>query len=106
MLVVHDDLDLPLGMIRLRLGGSSGGHRGVESIIKHLKTQNFPRLRVGIGRPKKKEEVVSYVLSPFSAGEAALAERVVKKAAECVLRSIELDPSAAMEFCNRRDLLR
>ena len=106
MLVVHDDLDLPLGMIRLRLEGSSGGHRGVESIIKQLKTQNFPRLKIGIGRPKRKEEVVRYVLSPFSPEEADLAERVIRKAAECVLRSIELDPEAAMEFCNRRDLLR
>ncbi|HID65408.1 MAG TPA: aminoacyl-tRNA hydrolase, partial [Aquificaceae bacterium] len=66
MIVIYDDLDLPLGTIRLRLKGSSGGHKGVESIIKYIGTQNFPRLRIGIGRPKKKEDVVKYVLSPFS----------------------------------------
>ncbi len=106
MLVVHDDLDLPLGMIRLRLSGSSGGHRGVESIIKHIKTQNFPRLKVGIGRPKKKEDVVRYVLSPFSKEEEDLVRSVIRRAGECVLRSIELSPETAMEFCNRRDVLR
>ncbi len=106
MLVVYDDLDLPLGMTRLRLEGSSGGHRGMESIIRTIKTDKFPRLKVGIGRPKRKEEVVSYVLSPFSKEEEELAKAVIKKAAECVLRSIELSPKEAMEFCNRRDTVR
>ncbi len=106
MLVVYDDLDLPLGMTRLRLEGSSGGHKGVESIIKNIKTERFPRLRVGIGRPKRKEEVVRYVLSPFSKEEEELARAVIKKAAQCILRSIELSPEDAMEFCNRRDILR
>ena len=103
MLVVYDDLDLPLGMTRLRLEGSSGGHRGVESIIKSIGTEKFPRLKIGIGRPKRKEDVVSYVLSPFSKEEEEIARAVIKKAAECVLRSIELSPQDAMEFCNRRD---
>ncbi len=106
MLVVYDDLDLPLGMTRLRLEGSSGGHRGVESIIKNIKTDKFPRLKIGIGRPKRKEEVVNYVLTPFSKEEQELVRAVVKKAGECVLRSIELSPQDAMEFCNRRDLVR
>ena len=105
MLVVYDDLDLPLGMTRLRLEGSSGGHRGMESIIKSVKTEKFPRLRVGIGRPKGKEEVVSYVLSPFSKKELEVLGAVIKKASECIIRSVELSPQEAMEFCNRRDLL-
>ncbi|WP_457600503.1 aminoacyl-tRNA hydrolase [Hydrogenivirga sp.] len=105
MLVVYDDLDLPLGMTRLRLEGSSGGHRGVESIIKNIKTERFPRLKVGIGRPGNKRDVVSYVLSPFTKEEEELARAVIKKAAECVLRSVELSPEDAMEFCNRRDLI-
>jgi len=106
MLVIYDDLDLPLGMIRLRLGGSSGGHRGVESIIRSIKTQNFPRLKVGIGRPRRKEDVTHYVLSPFSTEEQDILNSVLKKSVECVIRSVELSPEAAMEFCNRRDLLR
>ena len=105
MLVVYDDLDLPLGMTRLRLEGSSGGHRGVESIIKSIGTEKFPRLKIGIGRPKKKEDVVGYVLSPFSKDEEEIARTVIKKASECILRSIELSPQDAMEFCNRKDVL-
>ncbi len=105
MLVIYDDLDLPLGMTRLRLEGSSGGHRGVESIIKNIKTERFPRLKIGIGRPKNKKDVVKYVLSPFSKEEEELARAVIKKSAECVLRSIELSPQSAMEFCNRKDTI-
>ncbi len=105
MLVVYDDLDLPFGMTRLRLEGSSGGHKGMESIIKAVKTEKFPRLRVGIGRPKGKEEVVNYVLSPFSKKELEVLGAVIKKASECIIRSVELSPQEAMEFCNRRDLL-
>ncbi len=104
MLVVYDDLDLPLGMTRLRLEGSSGGHKGVESIISTIRTQRFPRLRVGIGRPKRKEEVVSYVLSPFSKEEWEVMRVAIRKASECVVRSVELSPEDAMEFCNRRDV--
>jgi len=65
MLVVYDDLDLRLGKLRLRLEGSSGGHHGVESIIREIKTEKFPRLKIGIGRPKDRNKVVDYVLSPF-----------------------------------------
>jgi len=105
MLVVYDDIDLPLGMTRLRLEGSSGGHRGVESIIKNIKTEKFPRLKIGIGRPKRKEDVVSYVLSPFSKEEEEIIRAIIKKATDCVLRAIELSPQDAMEFCNRRDVI-
>ena len=104
MLVVYDDLDLPLGSMRLRLKGSSGGHKGVESIIKYIGTQNFPRLRIGIGRPKKKEDVVKYVLSPFPPEEEKIINQVIKKAARCILRSVEMSPERAMEYCNRQDL--
>lgn len=66
--VAYDDLDLPLGRIRLRRGGGSGGHRGIESIIQCLGSRDFQRLRLGIGRPSppSSEDTVSYVLSPFS----------------------------------------
>jgi len=75
LLVVCDDLDLPLGRIRLRGGGSSGGHKGVSSIISSLGSQDFPRLRVGIGRPAAGEDrvetgsgVISFVLGDFTPG--------------------------------------
>ncbi len=105
MLVVYDDLDLPLGVTRLRMSGSSGGHRGMESIIKSIGTENFPRLKIGIGRPKRKNDVVNYVLSPFKKEELETLNAVIHKAGECVLRSLELSPESAMEFCNRKDIL-
>ncbi len=89
VLVVYDDLDLPLGKIRLRKKGSSGGHKGLKSVIEQLGTDNFPRLRVGIGRPERKEEVVNFVLSPFKEGELPIVEEAVERAAKCVLEIVE-----------------
>ena len=70
LVVAHDDMDLPLGMIRLRPKGSGGGHHGVESIIQHLGTQNFPRVRIGVGRPPENWTVNHHVLSPFTVDDA------------------------------------
>jgi PTH1 family peptidyl-tRNA hydrolase len=89
VLLVYDDLDLPLGAVRLRLKGSSGGHRGVESVIKALGTKDFPRLRVGIGRPERKEDVVNYVLSPFKREELSTLEPALKKAADCIVEIVK-----------------
>lgn len=69
ILVIHDDLDLPLGKIRLRPGGSGGGHRGIASLIEHLGTPEFGRLRIGIGRPVHGDPV-DYVLDDFDAEQA------------------------------------
>ncbi|MBR0289056.1 MAG: aminoacyl-tRNA hydrolase [Selenomonadaceae bacterium] len=66
LVVAHDDMDLPLGMIRLRPKGSGGGHHGIESIIQHIGTQNFPRIRIGVGRPPQNWTVNHHVLSPFN----------------------------------------
>jgi len=100
MLVIYDDLDLPLGRMRLRLEGSSGGHHGIESIVKEIKTEKFPRLKIGIGRPKDKNKVVEYVLSPFEKEEEPLLHQVLDKARECLIRCIEVSPEFAMNFCN------
>ncbi len=71
LIVAHDDMDLPVGTIRLRPKGSSGGHRGIASIIQHLGgLQNFPRVRIGIGRPPENWSVNSHVLSPFNSEDA------------------------------------
>jgi PTH1 family peptidyl-tRNA hydrolase len=72
LVVIHDDLDLPVGRARVRFGGSSGGHKGVESIIQSLGTQEFWRVKIGIGRPQLKEEVIDYVLSEPPRGEEEL----------------------------------
>ena len=70
LVVAHDDMDLPLGMIRLRPKGSGGGHHGIESIIRHIGTQNFPRVRIGVGRPPQNWSVNHHVLSPFTQEDA------------------------------------
>ena len=88
LLVVVDDADLPLGEIRLRADGGSGGHHGLESIAQHLGTNEFARLRVGIGRKDGQREITGHVLGRFDAAEAALMEKVLDRAAnqaECWL---------------------
>lgn len=88
LLVIYDDLDLPLGKIRLRPGGSSGGHKGVASIIEKLGSADFPRLRIGIGRPERGDPV-DYVLSDFTAEQRLVMEGAYTQAVaavECFLR--------------------
>jgi peptidyl-tRNA hydrolase, PTH1 family len=80
--VAVDDADLPLGEIRLRPDGSSGGHHGVESIEQHLATRGFARLRIGIGRKDGAREIRDHVLGRFDSGEGALLEKVLERASE------------------------
>jgi len=90
LLVVVDDADLPLGEIRLRGRGSSGGHHGLESIEQHLGAREFARLRIGIGRADGAREITNYVLGKFSPAETKLAEQVLTMAgdqAECWLNA-------------------
>ena len=86
LLVVYDDLDLPVGTLRLRAGGSAGGHHGMESIIAELGSREFARLRIGIGHPggRSPDEVAGYVLSGFSAAERALMAQVYERAADAI----------------------
>ncbi|MDI3256763.1 MAG: aminoacyl-tRNA hydrolase [Kyrpidia sp.] len=84
LIVVYDDLDLPLGKVRLRAKGSSGGHNGVKSILLHLGVETFGRVRIGIGRPAAGRDVISHVLSPFSPDEAAEIEAAVERAADLI----------------------
>jgi PTH1 family peptidyl-tRNA hydrolase len=90
LLIIYDDLDLPLGKIRLRQNGSSGGHKGMNSIISALGSEEFPRIRVGIGRPQVEEQsisedaIVNYVLSDFSPQEEAVIKPVLVKVAEAI----------------------
>jgi PTH1 family peptidyl-tRNA hydrolase len=86
LLVVYDDLDLPLGRMRLRPEGGSGGHKGMRSIIEHLGgQQTFSRLRIGIGRPPGRMDPAAYVLQDFSAEEGPLVEETL----ECAVAAIE-----------------
>src|SRR5512140_1319077 len=85
LLVVVDDADLPLGELRLRPGGGSGGHHGLESIEQHLGTKEYPRLRVGIGRQNAAREIAGHVLGRFSSTETALADKVLTAAVDQVV---------------------
>lgn len=101
ILVVHDDLDLPWQKLRLRRGGSAAGHKGVQSIIDALGTEEFPRLRVGIGRPPVGEEVVDYVLSDFSAEEQAAMATAYDGAVSAIEVFLKLGIEEAMNQCNQ-----
>ena len=90
LIVIHDDMDLPLGKIRIRKGSSSGGHKGVQSIIDFLGSQDFIRIRVGIGRPIisdnfKKTRIVDYVLDDFSRNEEKLVDDAIHHVSEAVV---------------------
>ncbi len=84
LLVVYDDLDLPLGTVRLRPVGGSGGHKGVRSIIEHLGVQDFSRLRIGIGRPPGRMDPAAYVLQDFSSDEELLLGETLERAVSAV----------------------
>ncbi|MGI6258829.1 MAG: aminoacyl-tRNA hydrolase [Anaerolineaceae bacterium] len=100
MLVIHDDLDLPLGTLRIRPSGSSGGQRGIESITKLLGTQEFPRMRLGISRPPGQMEPKDYVLKNFLPNEEELKKIVLRQAIEAIECFIEDGLTSAMNRYN------
>jgi PTH1 family peptidyl-tRNA hydrolase len=99
LLVIHDDLDLPLGKLRIRPHGGSAGHKGVDSIISSLGSQDFPRIRIGIGRPNDGDEV-AYVLSDFTAAERGAVEEVVVRVADAIYCILTEGIEAAMNRYN------
>jgi peptidyl-tRNA hydrolase, PTH1 family len=105
VLVIYDDMDLPLGKIRLRQSGSAGGHNGMKSAIAHLGSQNFPRLRIGIGAPKEGEpdkQVISHVLGRFSSNEERLLPEVLNLIRDAVEMSLKQGIPKAMSLYNNR----
>lgn len=100
LLIVYDELDIPAGTLRLRSEGGSGGHRGLKSIIERLGTQNFARLRVGIGRPPGRMDPVDFVLQPFSREEEDLADQTRQRAVEAIESFLSEGILAAMNRFN------
>lgn len=100
VLVVYDEVNLPLGKLRLRRSGSPAGHRGLESVIENLRTAEVPRLRLGVapeeGRPSGGEELVEFVLSPFAPEELETVEEMVKRAADACETWVREGAEAAM----------
>lgn len=102
LLVVFDDLDLPVGRIRLRAQGGGGGHNGMRSIIASLGSEEFPRLRVGIGRPPEGVDPAAYVLSRFTAEEQPKVAAAVERAADAVEVFVRRGIETAMSAFNLR----
>jgi PTH1 family peptidyl-tRNA hydrolase len=101
IIAVFDDLDLPVGRLRLRMKGGSGGHRGIESLLTHLNKDSFARIRLGIGRPPEGWEVADYVLSRFTAAEEPLMEQAITKAADAVESIIKVGLTKTMNLFNK-----
>ena len=103
LLVIHDDLDLPAYRIRLKRGGGSGGHRGVASIIHNLESENFARLKIGIGRPAESIPVEDFVLSKLSTDEQKSYQEVVQRCAEAAAVWVSSGIEQAMSQYNSTD---
>jgi peptidyl-tRNA hydrolase, PTH1 family len=103
VLVLYDDLDLPLGKMRIRLSGSAGGHNGMKSIISHLGTNEFPRLRMGIG--KSSDETISHVLGKFAPGEVPIVGDILALAADAVDLAARDGVEKAMNKYNGRSVI-
>lgn len=102
LIVIHDELDLPSGKIRIRQGGSSAGHKGIASIAGHLGTADFLRVRVGIGRPENpgEEDIVAYVLGDLTPAEEQVFDKVIPQVADAVECLLAEGPAAAMNRFN------
>lgn len=101
VLVISDDVDLPLGKLRLRTGGSAGGHNGLKSIIQHLGTDQFPRVRVGVGeKPHPDYDMADWVLGKFQGEDKKAIDGAVKRAADAVECLLKEGPDRAMNRFN------
>jgi PTH1 family peptidyl-tRNA hydrolase len=109
IIVIHDDMDLPLGKVRIRAGGSSGGHKGIDSIIQNIGTRDFVRIKVGIGRPEKDtddndndydNDIVDFVLNSFSPDEKKFIEPSIEKVSDAILCLLTEDVETAMNKFN------
>lgn len=101
LLIVHDDMDLPLGKIRLRDQGSAGGHNGIKSILAELGSEKFWRLKLGVGRPPKEWDPARYVLSSFVGDEIKQLDDVLERAEKATNLWIKGEPDRAMNLYHR-----
>ena len=104
VIIVHDDIDLPFGTLRVKVGGGHGGHNGLRSLHQVLGHGDYVRLRLGVGRPPAGGDVAGYVLNPFSAAERKLLDRVLDTAADALETILRDGPEQAMNEYNNRDL--
>lgn len=102
LVVIHDDLDLPPGRIRVKRDGGAGGHRGIQSIIDELGTDRFARVRIGIGKPDRDEDPVDYVLEPFAGDERRIIKEAIERGARAALAVVFEGIDAAMNNFNSK----
>lgn len=102
ILVIYDDISLEPGQLRIRMKGSAGGHNGIKSIIAHLKTQDFPRIKIGVGAKPERMDLADYVLSRFSPSEREKMEESFREGAEAVITFLQDGADAAMNRYNRK----
>lgn len=100
VIVVHDDIDVPDGLVRAKAGGGHGGHNGLRSLIEHLGGNDFARVRVGVGRPPGRMDAADYVLEPLSKAAWERLESAIPHAAQCVMHILEQGIQSAMREYN------
>jgi peptidyl-tRNA hydrolase, PTH1 family len=104
VVIVHDELDLPPTLVRVKVGGGLAGHNGLRSVVSHLGTQDFVRVRIGVGKPPSKEQGAGHVLSKLSSRQKERFDVAVQEAADAVELIIAQSPDAAMREYNARQL--
>jgi PTH1 family peptidyl-tRNA hydrolase len=100
LIVIHDELDIPFGAVRVKQGGGTAGHNGLRSLVSHLSGGDFSRVRIGISHPRSGRDAVGYVLGDFSAAERRGLPDVLERAADATERIVEAGPEAAMNHFN------
>jgi PTH1 family peptidyl-tRNA hydrolase len=100
LIILYDDADLPLGKIRIRRSGSAGTHNGMKSVIYHLQAEDFPRIRIGIGKPPPDMDIIDYVLGKFTMDETDVIHESILKAAEAAITIVKEGVDEAMAKFN------
>jgi peptidyl-tRNA hydrolase, PTH1 family len=103
LLIAYDDVDLPLGTLRIRPGGGSAGQKGMQSIVEQLGTEDFPRIRIGIGRPPGRMDAADYVLQDFNREQVEILNQVLDTATEAILTFVTGGLEKAMNLYNSRN---
>jgi peptidyl-tRNA hydrolase, PTH1 family len=103
LIVLQDELDFPWGKVRVQRNRSAAGHHGIESLIAALGTQDFLRIRMGVGPERKPDDGISYLLSPFPRAQRAVVDEMLELAAEAVQMILREGPAAAMNHFNRKE---
>lgn len=100
ILVIYDDMDIDIGKVKIRKKGGAGSHNGMKSIVNHLKSENFPRIRIGIGTPKDKSDSIYYVIGPIPKEEQEILDQATTKAKDAISEILKSGIDVAMNQFN------